>query len=68
MRQSEQSWRSERGSRLWLSMLVGAMEEGGGSQSSVPSTPPSMLEELRTQLSLPASLQSYPTSIFSFRN
>lgn len=68
MRQEAQSWRSEQGSRLWLATLVDAMEEGAGVQPRLDTISPSALEQLRMQLSLPASLHSYPTSIFSFRN
>jgi hypothetical protein len=69
MRQEQlQTWRSEPGSRRWLSMLVGAMEESASLELRQQPCPPSALEGLRAQLALPASPQSYPISVFSFRN
>ena len=68
MGQELQSWRSEKGSRLWLSTLIDAMEDHRDPQCSSQSDAISTLEELHLQLSLPASLHSYPTSIFSFNN
>jgi hypothetical protein len=62
------TWRSEQGSRRWLSRLVDAMEDCARPELRSQPCPPSVLREVRAQLALPASLQSYPTSIFSFRN
>ncbi len=68
MRQQLRAWRSEQGSRLWLAMLVDAMEDRCGPQCSLAPDASPALEELRVQLSLPASPHDYPTSIFSFNN
>jgi hypothetical protein len=61
-------FRSEAGGRLWLSMLVGAMEEA--SRAEIRSLPcdPSSLIGLRAQLARPASPYPYGASRFSLRN
>ncbi len=61
-------FRSEAGGRLWLSMLVGAMEEA--SRAEIRSLPcdPSSLISLRAQLARPASPYPYGASHFSLRN
>jgi hypothetical protein len=61
-------FRSEAGGRLWLSMLVGAMEEV--SRAEIRSLPcdPSSLIGLRAQLARPASPYPYGASRFSLRN
>jgi hypothetical protein len=62
MRQTLQSsdWRSEAGSRLWLSALIAAMED-----ASRPDRRPvshATLDALRVQLALPASFGAYQAS------
>ena len=48
-----QNWRSEAGSRLWLSGLIAAMEEA--SRPTSRRLEPITLEQFRAQLALPAS-------------
>jgi hypothetical protein len=62
------SWRSGNGERLWLSMLVDAMEEF--SRPDIRSLPchSSLLVAVRTQLARPASTGALGASRFSLRN
>ncbi len=66
MGQQLQPWRSEGGQRLWLSMLVDAMEQAGHPDFRNSRCTPSMLIALQAQLERPASI--YGASPFSFRN
>ena len=65
---SGKSWRSGNGERLWLSMLVGAMEEF--SRPDIRSLPcrPSLLVAVRARLARPASPAALGASRFSLRN
>jgi hypothetical protein len=68
MGQQLQSWRSGDGEKLWLSMLIDAME--GVSRPEFRKLPcePSILAALRAQLARPASPCAYRVSQFSLRN
>jgi hypothetical protein len=68
MGQQVESWRSGNDSRVWLSMLVRAMEQA--SRPEVRSLPcdPAILAGLYAQLSLPASPRGYGTPVFRLRN
>jgi len=55
MRQELQMGRSEAGSRLWLSMLIAAMEDVSRPELRRQSIDASTLEQVRAQLALPAS-------------
>jgi len=48
-------WRSEAGSRLWLSGLIAAMEHAAQPKIRCQPVAPEILVELRAQLALPAS-------------
>ena len=61
MRQELWTWRSETGSRRWLSALIAAMEEA--SQPEHPPIESSTLEQLRVQLALPASVRLHQPSM-----
>jgi hypothetical protein len=65
---SSNSWRSGNGERLWLSMLVDAMEEF--SRPDIRSLPchPSLLVAARAQLARPVSPGADGASRFSLRN
>ncbi len=66
LQRSLQTWRSEAGSRLWLSALIAAMEE-----VSRPDRRPveaSMLEGLQAQLRLPASFRLYQGPVSGLRH
>jgi hypothetical protein len=57
-----QNWRSEAGSRLWLSGLVAAMEHATRPEQRSLPVAPETLEELQAQLALPASFRVSPIS------
>jgi hypothetical protein len=50
-----ESWRSGEGERLWLSMLVDAMEEVSRPDVRIMRCDPTVLARFRAQLALPAS-------------
>jgi hypothetical protein len=50
-----QTWRSEAGSRVWLSGLIAAMEHVGRPDICRQPVAPETLAELRAKLALPAS-------------
>jgi hypothetical protein len=52
-----QTWRSEEGSRIWLSGLIAAMEHAGRPDIRRQPVAPETLAELRAQLALPASFR-----------
>ena len=54
MGQQLQIWRSESGDRLWLSMLIEAMEEASRPESRAVPCDPYVLAALRAQLARPA--------------
>ncbi|RTM13945.1 MAG: transcriptional regulator [Bradyrhizobiaceae bacterium] len=57
-----QIWRSEAGSRLWLSGLVAAMEHAERPEVRRQPVAPAILLELRAQLALTALYQSFQIS------
>lgn len=57
-----QIWRSEAGSRLWLSGLIAAMEHAERPEVRRQPVAPAILLELRAQLALTALYQSSPIS------
>jgi hypothetical protein len=63
-----QVWRSGVGERLWLSMLIDAMEEVGRPQFRSQPCEPSILIALRAQLARPASPYAHCASRFGLRN
>ena len=62
------TWRSGDGEKLWLSMLVDAMEEVSRPEFRSVPCDPSMLVALREQLARPASAYPHGASHFSLRN
>jgi hypothetical protein len=73
LRSRSQDWRSsdfrsEAGGRLWLSMLIGAMEEVSRAETRSLPCDPSSLIGLRAQLAQPASRYPLGASRFSLRN
>ena len=57
-----QMWRSEAGSRLWLSGLIAAMEHAAQPAQQRLPVEPETLAALRAQLTLPASFRLSPVS------
>jgi hypothetical protein len=53
-----QMWRSEAGSRRWLSGLIAAMEHAGRPEIRRQPVPPEIIAELRAQLALTAPYRS----------
>ena len=68
MGQQLQIWRSESGDRLWLSLLIDAMEEASRPESRVVPCDPFVLAALRAQLARPAPNFTHCDSAFSLRN
>ncbi len=68
MAQQLQSWRTLEGSRLWLSMLIDAMEQASRPEIREVPCETLLLEKLRAQLSCPASGRLHGVSPFSLRN
>ena len=64
MRPQRQShiWRSEAGSRLWLSGLIAAMEQASRPELRRQPVAPEILAELRAQLALAATFPLPPRS------
>jgi hypothetical protein len=62
------TWRSGHGEKLWLSMLIDAMEEVSRPEFRAVSCDQSVLAGLRAQLARPASPYPYGASHFSLRN
>lgn len=58
----QQIWRSEAGSRLWLSGLIAAMEHAERPEIRRQPVAPEILTELRAQLGLTASFRTLPIS------
>ncbi|MGY3359459.1 transcriptional regulator [Bradyrhizobium canariense] len=56
------NWRSEAGSRLWLSGLIAAMEHAERPEVRREPVAPEILKALRMQLALTASSPSAPVS------
>jgi hypothetical protein len=57
-----QIWRSEAGSRLWLSGLIAAMEHAERPEVRCQPVAPEIVTALRAQLALMASFRSAPIS------
>jgi hypothetical protein len=55
-------WRSEAGSRFWLSGLIAAMEHAAQPEQRRQPVAPETFAALRTQLALPASFRLSPIS------
>ena len=68
MGQQLQPWRSGNGEKLWLSMLIDAMEEVSRPEFRRVSCDRSMLAAVSAQLAQPASAYPYYASHFSLRN
>ncbi|MBR0713737.1 transcriptional regulator [Bradyrhizobium liaoningense] len=68
MRQELQIWRSDAGSRLWLSALVAAMEEAAQPEIRRQGVPAETIAQLRVQLALPASLRLYQAAASHLRH
>ena len=68
MGQQLQSWRSGEGEKLWLSMLIDAMEEVSRPEFRSLPCEPSVLVALGAQLARPASPHVHCVSQFSLRN
>jgi predicted deacetylase len=62
------TWRTGEGERLWLSMLVGAMEQASLQDRGEFACERSELARLRLQLACPASPRAFGGSAFSLRN
>jgi hypothetical protein len=61
------SWRSEQGSRAWLTALISAMDKAAMGRHPAEPCEPALLEQLHCQLSNPVSLAG-PASPYSLRN
>jgi hypothetical protein len=68
MDQQLQPWRSADGQKLWLSMLIDAMEEASRPEFRTVRCDQSVLAAVRAQLARPASPYPYCASRFSLRN
>jgi hypothetical protein len=68
MGQQLQPWRSGEGEKLWLSMLIDAMEEISRPEFRAVPCDQSVLAAVRAQLARPASPYPYCGSQFSRRN
>jgi hypothetical protein len=64
----QQIWRSEAGSRLWLSSLIAAMEEASQPDIRRKAVEAETLAQFRAQLALPASLRHYPKPTSGLRH
>jgi hypothetical protein len=62
------TWRSGHGEKLWLSMLIDAMEEVSRPKFRSVPCDPTVLIALRAQLAQPASAYGHIGSRFSLRN
>ncbi|MHC2619854.1 hypothetical protein ACVIW2_001886 [Bradyrhizobium huanghuaihaiense] len=58
----QQIWRSEAGSRLWLSGLIAAMQHAERPEVRRQPIAPEILDEVRAQLALTASFRASPIS------
>ncbi|WFU21662.1 transcriptional regulator [Bradyrhizobium sp. CB1717] len=59
----QQIWRSEAGSRLWLSGLIAAMQHAERPEVRRQPIAPEILDEVRAQLGLTASFRASPISM-----
>ena len=68
MGQQIQGWRSASGQRLWLSMLIGAMEEISRPELRAMPCDDQLLAVVRAQLARPAAAGAPYASAYSLRN
>jgi hypothetical protein len=68
MEQRIRTWRTAESERLWLSMLVGALEQVSQSNCDSRVCEHAELVRLRSRLSLPASPYAFGGSAYSLRN
>jgi hypothetical protein len=68
MGQQIQGWRSASGQRLWLSMLIDAMEEVSRPELRAVPCDDQLLAALRAQLARPALAHTAYASAYSLRN
>jgi biotin-(acetyl-CoA carboxylase) ligase len=68
MGQRLQSWQSAGGERLWLSMLVDAMEQAASAEFRAIPCDSAILMAVSAQLARPASPYPFGGSNFSLRN
>jgi hypothetical protein len=68
MGQQIQGWRSASAQRLWLSMLIDAMEEISRPELGAVPCDGQVLAALRAQLARPASVRTPYASPYSLRN
>jgi hypothetical protein len=68
MNQQFHTWRSGDGEKLWLSMLIDAMEEVARPEVREIPCESSILLALHAQLARPVSHCTHPASRFSLRN
>jgi hypothetical protein len=68
MVQRHQAWQSGDGEKLWLSMLIDAMEEVSRPELRAVPCDRSVLAAVSAQLARPASPYPYCGSYFSLRN
>jgi hypothetical protein len=68
MGQQLQPWRSGNGEKLWLSMLIEAMDEAARPELRARSCDRAVLAAVRAQLGRPASPYPFCGSQFSLRN
>lgn len=68
MGQQLQAWRSAKGQRLWLSMLIDTLEEISRPEQRAVPCDRHVIAALRAQLARPASVTVPLTSPYSLRN
>ena len=68
MGQQIQGWRSASGQRVWLSMLIDAMEAVSRPELGAVPCDDQLLATVRAQLSRPASIRTPHLSEYSLRN
>ncbi|WOH48033.1 transcriptional regulator [Bradyrhizobium sp. sBnM-33] len=68
MGQQVQGWRSASAQRLWLSMLIDAMEEVSRAERRDEPCDAQLLAALRAQLARPALARTPYASAYSLRN
>ena len=68
MGQQIQGWRSAGGQRLWLSMLIDAMEQISRPELRAAPCDEQLLVAMRAQLARPASARGPCASAYSLRN
>jgi hypothetical protein len=68
MGQRLNTWQGERGERLWLSLLIDAMEEAARPEVRAVPCEAAILQALRAQLAQPVSRYPYAPSAFGLRH